>query len=225
MGYRHVLSAIIALGLSSSALCQTYKIAALSAGGPPKGNIPAGQLELIISLTPKGSAQSITPPLGDVTSATLWQVKVFQKNLMPPIVVTNVTPSPDSDYARTGILRLTTSAGYSLDAYQKYVQRVDVTFLGGGGAATSSMPDSPSSPSPQVSKTGGNTAGCNSGASFQGQPGASYFNYCLSGIWVPQVGSHPLYSTNSNFSVAHKWGPGSIGVRGQEAADSSVVLD
>jgi hypothetical protein len=42
---------------------------------------------------------------------------------------------------------------------------------------------------------------------------------------VPQVGSHPLYSTNSNFSLAQKWGPGSIGLRAQEAADSSVVLD
>jgi len=39
------------------------------------------------------------------------------------------------------------------------------------------------------------------------------------------VGSHPLYTTNSNFSAALKLGPGSIGLSAQEAADSSVVLD
>jgi hypothetical protein len=217
----YILGAVLALSLSRPMLCQTYTINALSAAG-----LPAGQIGLDILLTPKGSAQSVIPPLTSVQEGTLWEVKVYQKNLSvpPSIMVTAVNPVSQADYAVTGRLILATSATSSIDPHtNKLLSSVKVTFSAGGAEATALLPAAPSA---SAAKAAGATTGCTAGATTpQGPPGASYFNYCISGIWVPQEGSHPLYTTNSNFAVAHKLGPGSFGVRAQEAADSSVVLD
>jgi hypothetical protein len=215
------------------AFCQGFIL------GPPSAGTGAGELQVGISSKSDGSA----PPFETVGNKDFWRVTVYRKSgarLVPAAVeVTGV--SQTSLYTATGIVLLSTSATDSLDANLNPLV-VEVTFLGGPailsawfpadgtpkGPRASSSPSAPKSAEAQSSSQAASSStstGCAAPASASGN-GGFYYNYCLSGIWVPQVGSHPLYSTNSNFllgeGLAHHT---MFGLAAQESADSSVVLD
>jgi hypothetical protein len=224
----------LAISAAGSAVAhgQTFVLAAPSRGT----NI--GELELNIAESGKGGASTI-PGFATVGDKSLWHVTVYQRadghlKLADPIEVTSVEQS--ANYSRTGQVTLVTNASYSLDTYTNHSIVVEIVFLQGEEVSTAWMVSKPpkgagggtetagdESGSGQKTSSTGKSTGC--GVATPGQPGASYFSYCLSGIWVPQEGSHPLYSTNSNFAWATRLRPGSLGLRGQEAADSSTVLD
>jgi len=216
-----------ALAIAERGFAQTFTLSAPSHGQT------AGELELLISETPK-QGNPMTPPEGDVSDPQLWLVNVFRKtgsHLTPasPVHVTSVTFP--ADYGSFGRLVLATTADYPLDPDRDHDLVIEIQFLGG------------SLPTPVFMKAGGgegagkggggqaqpssgsaSTKGCG-GAKITNQPGTNYFNYCFSGSWIPQVGSHPLYTTDSNFALAAKAVGGSLGIRASESADNSVVLD
>ena len=210
-----LLGSVIALALSGNIFGQTYSLTGLSA--VPGQN---GQLQLDVKETSKGI--TTFPDFIRLSNVSLWRVTVYNKasphaNLVPaaPVSVTRVDPA--ADYQRTGQITLITTAGYSLNPYPASTISVEVEFSGGENLATAMLPTTISPPPAPA-------AGCNARPVAQ-QPGASYINYCFSGIWIPQVGSHPLYTTSSDISAALKLGEGSIGIRTQESADSSTVVD
>ena len=219
-------AAILVVAIPGNARGQTYSLSAPSAGSS------TGSLELNISQSGKG----VTDPIPDeslVTNQQMWHLTVYRKvdnhlQVADPVVVTSIVAN--SDYRRTGHLILATSANFALDPYTNPTLVIEIDFLNGPLVSSAMFtPKAPASPPTSPAPSGGSassnqTTGCGSGLSAH-QPGTNYADYCFSGIWVPQVGSHPLYSTNSNFALAHEWGPGSLGIRAQESADGSVVLD
>jgi len=204
----------------------TYSLHAASGYGMPTGAVQA-RFDL--------SQTATLPPLDAVRDATLWRVSVYlrgetdrQKVDVPGVLRVD----PDPDYARNGVVQIQTDANYSLDpGSNPSLVFVEVSFLYGAGAATASFVGKP----PQgatPSKPSGAASGTASGgpAKCSGSPGANTGaqwnnSICLSGIWIPQVGSHPLYSTNSNIYLLHQSPVGYLGLRASEEADSSTTLD
>jgi hypothetical protein len=210
-----LLGTALALALSGNIEAQTYQLSSLSS--VPGQN---GQLQVNVIETSKGI--NTFPDVQRLSDPKLWHVTVYNKskasaNLVPAPPVTVTAVNPAADYLRSGQVTLITDAGYSLDPYPSTPIIVKVDFVGGESLATAMLPTTISPPAPP-------SAGCNAGPVAQ-QPGTSYVNYCFSGIWIPQVGSHPLYTTSSDVSGALKLGMGSIGIRAQESAASSTVLD
>jgi hypothetical protein len=206
---------VSALALSGNIFGQTYQLSSLS-------SVPdqTGQLQVNVTETSKGIITF--PDVKRLSDPAFWRVTVFNKskenaNLVQAAPVSVTAVNPAADYQRSGQVTLITTATYSLDPYPKTPIIVKVDFLGGESLATTTLPTAISPPPAPA-------AGCNAGPITR-QPGTSYINYCLSGIWIPQVGSHPLYTSNSDISIGQKWGPGSFGIRTQESADSSTVVD
>ena len=84
-----------------------------------------------------------------------------------------------------------------------------------------------SATSGKSSDGGANSSGGAKCAGSPGQSAGSQWNnsVCLSGIWIPEVGSHPLYSTNSDIYLLHDSPVGYVGLRASEEANSSLVVD
>lgn len=221
--------AIAVLSLPSAVLGQSYVLGTPSAGSEP------GEIEVNIHQVSK-DGKAAFPAFDSVGDSSLWHIAVYEKaggHLKPasPIAITSVKAA--DDYARTGQITLATSATYALDPHTNSALVIELNFLLGEQVTTAWMTPKPSgeggaTQTAPASVAGSSSAGSKStgcGAATAQPAGVSYFHFCLSGIWVPQEGSHPLYSTNSNFAAAHSLWSGSFGLRGQESADSSVVID
>jgi hypothetical protein len=234
----HLAVAAAALALPAGAFCQTStpgpkpdKPAPVYAVGLPLAGDSPGNLAIRIYDKDGGPIPKDPVPF---IPTDLWQVAVYLKSgdrLVPagdrlpagdhapasPFVnVKSVTPA--KAYERTGQLILRTSGAFDASNFAQYT--IEVSFLGGKELVTGSAA--------AASKPASSKSGCQPLTDVLATAGY-YVNYCLSGIWVPQVGSHPLYSTNSNFAFAHGVGErarsGMFGITAQESADSSVVLD
>ena len=237
-GLRPYLSALaVALALPASAFCQGYVLSAPSADNNPDGTVIPGALQIGVSRNPGGAI----PPCSELNDNSFWRVTVYRpvngRMVTDPLVVSPASPLACD--AATGTVHLATNATYSLNANTSPIV-VEVEFLGGQAVATSLFPrngtpikpaaqggNPPSAPnsSNPAQPASGSVAGCGPAAGPQPASGF-YTNYCLSGTWVPQVGSHPLYSTDSNFVLAHSVpGSGMFGLAARESVASSIVLD
>ena len=209
--------------LCTSASAQTYSLSNASASGVPAGAI---QVEIAVAKPGPAGAAALPPP-EVVRDVSRWRVTVFrkgepQKPMAQTLSLTTIVPS--ANYSVLGIVTLQTGASGSLDpSVDRSILSVQIDFLFGDSVAQTVLTGGASPPAGGASQMG-MKGGCGSGT-HSGLVGETYLNFCLSGIWIPQVGSHPLYSTNSNFAVARNWLGGSIGAAGQESADSSIVLD
>lgn len=219
---------------------QSYTLSGLTAGDQP------GELQIRVF---SGAAP---PPFAAVQNKDLWRVTVYRKGgdhlapADPPAILTGVNEG--LSYNSTGRIRLTTSSKDNLDPNTDHTLVIEVNFFGGPAIVTAWLPSN-AAPTPVESAKGGKgpakssapdggsggaanssakPAGCGTTPPAAATSGGINFNYCLSGIWVPQVGSHPLYSTDSNFLVGYRsesFKHSSFGLYAQESADSSVVLD
>jgi hypothetical protein len=191
--------------------------------------------ELSINISQKLNGDTVTPPVASVNDAAFWHVTVYRKMqagaplapMVPAVAVQRVVLA--SDYPRSGLLTLQTSATYPLNPDGDPALVIEVNYLGGGTLTTQTLTPRPpagsgAAPATTTTSSGsGSPTGCNASQVFN--PGATYAHYCLSGSWVPQVGSHPLYSADSSFVLGKGFGTSTLGLRAQESVDNSVVLD
>jgi len=213
----------------------TYTIASVTGS-----QLPPGAVQARFNMS---ESQPLPPP-DIVKDNTLWRVSIYLKSDTgrQEVVVPGIAMAvADPHYGSNGIVTIQTVAKYSLDPVaNSSVLFVEISFLYGAGAATASFAAKPpkgsapvEAPSPTSSQGSANSNGApdqNGGAKCASSPGGTTGsqwnnNICLSGIWIPEIGRRPLYSSNSNIYLLHDSPVGYVGLRASEEADSAAVLD